>query len=180
MSILNILFALFSSLIYSLLFYQVKELSKDHDWAITAGVSCLIAATLILNHIKDKISEKDPASKLYKVTTELNKLKTSAANEASTIKVKHDRDLAELQKKIDLLNKNISLKDTMIFGIKNGITLNMAVHGQGQDFFDYIKNFVVELSSDLEINTLTPTSTPQSTKWLNMLNAKPSSPKTGA
>ena len=163
MSIFSIIFALLSSLIYYYIFSYFKDLSKTQEWAINIGVPCLIAATLILNHLKDKISERDPASKLHKVTTELKALKAS-----------HEKEIADLKDKINILDQNISLKDTMILGIKNGITVHMAVHGQGQEFFDYIKNFVVEISDDLEINTLTPKSTPQSRKWIAMASTKPS------
>jgi len=163
MSIISIIYALLSSVISYCIFSYFKDLSKTQEWAINIGVPCIIAATLILNHLKDKISEKDPSSKLHKVTTELENLKKS-----------HEKEVHDLKEKINILDQNISLKDTMILGIKNGITVNMAVHGQGQEFFDYIKNFVVEISADLEINTLTPKSTPQSRKWIAMASTKPS------
>jgi hypothetical protein len=172
-SIPSILFACFSSIIYFAIFYQIKELSKTHDWIINIGVPCLIAATLLLNFIKDKIAEKDPNSKLHKLKTELDNLKSSNITNSTETKTKHDKEISDLRREILTLQTKINLKDTIILGIKNSITTNLVLLGSSQKFHEYVTDFVITINTDLEINTLTPTATAASQKYVDMLIRKP-------
>ncbi|MGE8436656.1 MAG: hypothetical protein ACN6P2_08970 [Pseudomonas palmensis] len=180
MSILNIIFACVSSLVYFAIFYQFRELAKTYDWAYNVGVPCLVAATLLLNYLKDKISERDPTSKLHRVTTELSNLKITHDTNDKEIKASHDKDLKDIKSKYDKqlldLNKEIatlqgklSVKDTIIHGIRNGITTNLIKHGSSQEFFDYAKDLASKINSDLDVNTLAPVLTPETMKYIDML-----------
>lgn len=179
MSILNILFACVSSLVYFGIFYEFKELAKTYDWAYNVGVPCLVAATLLLNYIKDKISERDPTSKLHKVTTELKNLKTSHETSNNEIKANHEKELREnntkyenqileLRTEITSLHGKLSIKDTMIHGFRSGITKNLLKHGSSQEFFLYAQNLADKINSDLDVNTLAPVLTPETMKYMDI------------
>ncbi|NWD89916.1 hypothetical protein [Pseudomonas sp. K5002] len=179
MSILNILFACISSLVYFGIFYEFKELAKTYDWAYNVGVPCLVAATLLLNYIKDKISERDPTSKLHKVTTELknlkithdttnNEIKTNHEKELRDSNAKYDHQILELRKEISSLHGKLSIKDTMIHGFRSGITKNLLKHGSSQEFFTYAQNLAAKINSDLDFNTLAPVLTPETMKYIDI------------
>ncbi|WP_460371001.1 hypothetical protein ACOYXF_05060 [Pseudomonas sp. Tul1A2] len=179
MSILNIIFVCISSLIYFGIFYGFKELAKTYDWAYNVGVPCLVAATTLLNYIKDRISERDPTSKLHKVTTELNSVKTEHETNNKRLKANHEKELKECTKKyenhitelkneITLLHGKISIKDTVIHGFRSGITKNLLKHGSTQEFFLYAQNLCDKINSDLDMNTLAPVLTPETMKYLDI------------
>ncbi|PBP70535.1 hypothetical protein [Pseudomonas syringae] len=180
MSILNIIFACISSLVYFSIFYQFRELAKTYDWAYNVGVPCLVAATLLLNYIKDKISERDPSSKLHKANTELKTLKaTYDANykenkkthtkEIEESKARYETMISNLEKSIETLQGKLSVKDTMIHSIRTGITTNLLKHGDNKEFFLYARDLANKINSDLDMNTLAPVLTPETMKYIDML-----------
>lgn len=159
MSIISILYACISSVILYFVFSESKDLSKQYEWALNVAVPCLIATTLILNFIKDKISERDSTSKLYKANQEIAKIKEESAIEK-----------ARLNDEIEKLNNKISVKDTIIMGIRNGLTTNLIQHGDTPKFMAYVKNLTVTISSDIEVNTLAPATTPESRKYMEIFS----------
>lgn len=170
MSALNIIFACLSSIVYFGVFYGFRELAKVYDWSYSIGIPCLIAVTLLLNLVKDKISEKDPSSKLHKVNSELTLLKSSRQNSKNKIKVKYEKEIQNLKNEIASLQKTLNVKDTIIHGIKNGITTNLIKHGSSQEsFFEYAKELATKINSDLDVNTLAPVLTPETRKYIDML-----------
>ena len=130
--------------------------------------SCLVAATLILNYVKDRISEKDPASKLHKVTTELNNLKSASENELSECSNNYKNQILELKNEIASLHGKINIKDTMIHGFRSGITKNLIKHGHSEKFFLYAQNLADKINSDLDVNTLAPVLTPETMKYIEI------------
>ncbi|GEM_PF-5497110 len=180
MSILNILFALASSLALFFTGYWFKDLTKEHDWAFNVAVLCLVALTLIFNYIKEKISERDPASKLYKTTKELNELKHSSKqneenskteydNEVSNIRSTHAIECTTLRAEIATLQGKLSVKDTIIHQIRNGITSNLIKHGSTPAFMEYVKDLAEKINSDFDVNTLAPVLTPETKKYIEMI-----------
>lgn len=180
MSILSIIFALISSLISFGIVYYFKELSKTHDWAFNVGAACLVAATLLMNYIRDKISEKDPASKLHKATSEIKALKENHTNETAKTElkhnneinqttIKHEAELEQYKKEIALLQGKLSIKDTIIHQIRSGITSKLIEHGRNDEFFDFVKNLADKMNSDFDMNTLAPVVTPETKKYIDML-----------
>ncbi len=179
MSILNIVFAFISSVLYFWIFSKVKELSATNDWAINVGVPCLIAATLLFNYIKDKISEKDPSSKLYKVSAELKALETSHENVIKSLKKQNEellktsistytKQITELKSEVAHLTKKLGVKDTIIHGIKNSITSSLIKHGSTEPFYKYAKDLAENINSDLDLNTLSPVTTPETMKYIDL------------
>lgn len=179
MSIINIIFACVASIIYFLVSGVFKEQAKTAEWAFGIGVPCLIAVTLLLNYFKDKISEKDPSSKLYKATSELNilkktrdaeikNLKKSNENATKDSKNKYEKEIADLKIEITYLNGKLSVKDTIIHEIRNGITNGLIKHGESEIFFQYVKDLATNINSDQDMNTLAPVSTKDTIKYIEM------------
>lgn len=179
MSIINIIFAGLSSIIYFLISGVFKDLAKTEEWAFGIAVPCLIVVTLLFNYIKDKISEKDPYSKLHKATSELSAFKTTRdadikdltkSNEIALkeLRKKYERHILDLENDISHLNGRLSVKDTIIHEIRNGITNGLIKHGESEIFFQYVKDLATKINSDHDMNTLAPVTTKDTMKYIEM------------
>ncbi|WP_406821526.1 hypothetical protein ACJA3S_08775 [Pseudomonas sp. KnCO4] len=162
MSIRSILFIFASSVVYSFFFWVFKELSPKHDWIYAVGVPFLIALTAISGNLKDKISEKDPSSKLFKAKAEIEESKTKITD----LENRHKTEISKLK-------DNLALKDSLIHNIKSGINNNLIEHGETAEFFAYAKKLASEINSDIEANTLAPELTPKTKKYFDMAATQP-------
>jgi len=162
MSIRSTLFIFASTIVYAFFFWVLKELASKHEWTYAFGVPFLIALTAISGNLKDKISESDPTSKLYKAKADVEAAKTKI----SELERIHKSEIAELR-------ENLAIKDSLIHNIKRGINNNLIEHGESAAFFAYAKKLATEINSDIEANTIAPAFTTKTKKYFDLAATHP-------
>ncbi|WP_342653504.1 hypothetical protein [Pseudomonas sp. F3-2] len=179
MGVVNIIFVCASSILYYWIVSYFKELSLTKEWAYNVAVPCLVATTFLINYIKDKISERDPSSKLCKATNELASLKASYDSDIKKIEKnneesrkafekRHEKEIKALTADITHLTGKLSVKDTIIHGIRNGITTGLIKHGETPALLQYVKDLATNINSDLDVNTLAPVFNDETKKYIEM------------